>query len=509
MSNTPQRLNLKILDGLPERVEYKPPAGKDLGVGIVHLGIGAFHRAHQAVYTDDVMALEGGDWKITGVSLRSAGVRDQLQPQDCLYTLVEMDENGMSTRIISSISEVLVAPENPQAVIDAMSRESCKIISLTITEKGYCHHPATGRLNREHPEIAHDLNNPASPRTAIGFIVAALRERRPRVEQDEADIPTILCCDNLPNNGRVLKKIVVEYALLVDEGLGHWIERNVSFPNTMVDRIAPAIDDDDVAMLANTTGYIDRGMVKTEVFKQWVIEDSFTADRPAWEKTGAMMVSDVEPFESAKLRLLNGSHSALAYLGFLNGYEYVHQVVGNADFYAYLEQLMACEILPTLEGPDGLDLSIYVQSLLHRYANHYLQHKTYQIAMDGSQKLPQRLLHTIEDRLKTGAAIDRLVLAVAAWIRYSLGFDQQGEAIEVQDPLADRFREIEQSRYSPETNLHDIHGLLDDYLAIDQVFDQSLAENPVFRERLCFWLSHLLANGVSTTLKVMLTNCKP
>ena len=509
--NKPHRLNPDILNQLPASVSYQLPADrgdKPAGVGIVHLGIGAFHRAHQAVYTNDVMTLEGGDWRILGVSLRSAGVRDQLQPQGGLYTLVEMDETGITPRVISSIDSVLVAPENVQAVIDALVSPACKVISLTITEKGYCHHPATGRLNQQHPDIVYDLKNTSTPRTAIGYIAEALRLRRNLMAEKIADIPTILCCDNLPNNGHVLKKIVVEYASLLEPELGQWINKHVAFPNTMVDRIVPATSEEDINLLVESYGYVDQGMVKAEAFKQWVIEDNFTAGRPNWEQVGVTIVADVEPFEAAKLRLLNGTHSALAYLGFLAGYDYVHEVVADSVFAQYLDQLMQREIIPTLAAPEGMDLSVYARSLLARYANHRLQHKTYQIAMDGSQKLPQRLLHTIADRLDAGESIDHLAFAVAGWLRYSLGFDERGESILVQDPLSETFAKIEQSHYTADDNLHDINGLLTDYLAIDKIFDCSLASNSIFRERLCFWLSQILANGVSTALNILMVEAK-
>lgn len=498
------RLNPSVLSQLPDAVSYQPPAGQALGVGIVHLGIGVFHRAHQAVYTDDVMALDGGDWRILGVSLRSATVRDQLQPQAGLYTLVEMDESGVRQRIVSAVDQVLVAPENVQAVLDALVSLSCKIVSLTITEKGYCHHPASGRLNQQHPDIQHDLNNASKPRTAIGLITEALRLRR----AEGGALPTILCCDNLPDNGHVLKGIVCEYASLLDAELGRWIEQNVAFPNTMVDRISPATNQEDIDSLLDSCGYLDLGMVKTEAFKQWIIEDNFTGGRPNWEKAGATLVDDVAPFEAAKLRLLNGSHSALAYLGFLGGYEYVHEVVADRDFYQYLDQLMQQEIIPTLAAPQGMDLGVYARSLLARYGNHRLQHRTYQIAMDGSQKLPQRLLCTIADRLAVGESIDHLVFAVAGWLRYSLGYDEQGETVQVQDPLSEIFAGIERRHYSAEDNMHDINGLLDDYLAIDKLFDSNLAESQIFRERLCFWLSQLLSNGVAVALKILMAETK-
>ncbi len=474
---------------------------KSRGYGIVHLGIGAFHRAHQAVYTDDILAKEGGDWKILAVSLRSAGVRDQLQSQDCLYTVVEMDKTETAYRIIGSVGDVLVAPESPQAVIDAMIDQNCRIISLTITEKGYCHDPATGRLNQQHPDIVHDLANPKQPKSAIGFIVEAIRCRR----EQGLPVATVMCCDNLPNNGATLKQIILDYASLIDEQLAQWIDQQVPFPNTMVDRIVPATQEEDIQQLQQTYGYNDLGMVKTERFTQWVIEDNFASGRPNWEAVGAMLVDDVEPFELAKLRLLNGTHSSLAYLGFLAGYEYVHQVVADKDFLKFLRQLMLEEIAPTLQAPAGMDLTAYADSLLERFANPGLNHKTYQIAMDGSQKLPQRLLGTLRDRLAAEQSIDYLSLAIAGWMRYVMAFDEKGDDIPVQDPMAEVLKTVEQDSYDTEEKLLDIHKLVDGYLSMSEIFGSDLLANTHFKERVSYWLGHILANGVAITLKIFLT----
>ncbi|MGL6160699.1 SMP-30/gluconolactonase/LRE family protein [Microbulbifer sp.] len=469
-----------------------------LDYGIVHLGIGAFHRAHEAAYTDKLMAQQGGDWKIIGVSLRSAGVRDQLNPQNGLYTLVEMDGESINRHVIGAVSQVLVAPEDPGAVLEAMVSERCKIISLTITEKGYCLLPASGLLNERHPGIVHDLADPERPETAIGFIVEALRRRRAA----RASIPTILCCDNLPNNGSTLKQIVVGFARLRDAGLGDWIEANVSFPNTMVDRIVPATREEDIAQLQQDCDYLDLGLVKTEAFSQWVIEDEFTAGRPDWNKVGANFVRDVAPFELAKLRLLNGTHSTLAYLGYLAGYEYVHQVLADPEFARFLRGLMEKEIAPTLTAPEGMDLNDYVDALLTRFANANLQHRTYQIAMDGSQKLPQRLLGTLRDRLACGGSIEHLSLAIAGWIRYVMAFDQRGDPIDVQDPMAGRLERVARDSEDKSGRLVNVDTLVAGYLAISDIFGEDLAENRHFSERVTYWLSHILANGVGTTIKI-------
>ena len=472
---------------------------KDCQIGIVHLGIGAFHRAHQAVYTHQYMAQSGDThWFIAGVSLRSAGVRDQLAPQDGLYTVKASSVQGEQTELVQSVATVLVAPEDPQAVLCLMAAKNTKIISLTVTEKGYCHDPATGNLNASHPGVQADLKNLSAPTTAIGYLVASLKTRF----DNDLPVPTILCCDNLPDNGHTLRSIILQFAALVDTSLADWIKNLVPFPNTMVDRIVPATTEQDIAKLAEQQGYVDLGMVKTEAFSQWIIEDNFAQGRPQWENVGAMLVKDVTPFEHAKLRLLNGAHSALAYAGYLNGFQHVHQVMQDNDFVTFLRQMMEKEIAPTLTAPPGMSIDSYINELLQRFSNPALHHKTYQIAMDGSQKLPQRLLHTIEERLMNQCEVECLSFAVACWLRYTMAFDLKGDPIEVQDPLADELVAIQQAHF------YQIDDLIQGYLAFDKVFSQRLHDSTHFRERLGYWLSYILANGIAPALKSLLLEVK-
>ena len=491
---TQERLRLSHI---PDCYAAQPP-GRQGAVTpkIVHLGIGAFHRAHQAVYTDEFnkQFAESDPWYSVGVSLRSASVAEQLNPQDGLYSVIKSSSQGSNLQLISSVSGVIVAPEDPAAVVDLLTKESTAIISLTITEKGYCHDPATGDLNQQHPDIQHDLENISAPKTAIGFIVSALSQRRHQGLQP----PTILCCDNLPENGSTLKKIVTQFAQLVDETLAKWIETNVCFPNTMVDRIVPATTKIDLEDIESNHHFQDLGMVKTEEFSQWVIEDKFSSSRPAWEKVGAIIADDVVPYENAKLRLLNGAHSAIAYLGYLLDYEYVHEAMQDSIFVSYLKRMMHCQIMPTITPPKGLALERYINELLARFSNSSLNHRTYQIAMDGSQKMPQRLLHTIESRLESGEPIDYLCFAVAGWLRYSMGFNQKGDEIIVQDPMADELLAIRKEHFD------NIDVLLENYLALSQVFSAKLRESDLFKDRLRFWLSAILANGVYTAMKVLL-----
>ena len=413
-----------------------------LGAGIVHLGLGAFARAHLAAFTDDALAIgprgEPASWGITGVSLRHPDQRDQLAPQDGLYTALSRDGAGVRAAIVGCVRSVLVAPEDPAAVIGAMVDPACRIVSLTVTEKGYCHDPASGRLDLTHPDIRHDLSNPDTPRSAAGFIVTALERRMAQ----GAGPFTVLCCDNLPNNGRLLGGLVRDFAAARSGRLAAWIEANGAFPATMVDRIVPAATDDDRAAALALTGLHDAAPVSHEPFRQWVIEDCFVDDaRPDWGAVGAQFVTDVAPFEHMKLRLLNAAHSALAYLGYLAGHETIADTVADPALRDYVRALWASEIIPVVAPPPGVDLNGYAGELLERFANPAIRHRTWQIAMDGSQKLPQRLLETVRARLAGGMPVPRLALAVAAWIRYVGGTDEAGGPIDVRDPLADRLRE--------------------------------------------------------------------
>jgi fructuronate reductase len=491
-------MSIKRLDkSLVEQLELvtKPENNKKSIKQIVHLGLGAFHRAHQAIYTEKANNTATNDhWNIIGVSLRSSSVRDQLVPQDGFYSVTETDITGNTHRVVSVIQNVLVAPETPSAVLIAMGEINTEIVSLTITEKGYCHDPSSGNLDVNNSDIQYDLEHLDTPRTAIGFLVSSLKSR-----YEKGDAPfTVLCCDNLPSNGKTLGKIIIQFSQKIDQGLADWISQKVSFPNTMVDRIVPATTEADIAELAEQANYQDLAMVKTERFSQWVIEDNFVSGRPAWETVGASLVMDVEPFENAKLRLLNGAHSSLAYLGYLRGYDYVHQVMEDEDLTVFLKYMMQKEIVPTIAPPQGLNLVKYSEQLLQRFTNPALKHRTYQIAMDGSQKMPQRLLHSIEDKLESYAPFDSLCFAVAGWLRYTMAFDMKGESIEVQDPLADELLKIK------EQNIQDINMLIDGYLSFGKVFSSTLKNSTIFRQKLTYWLGIILDSGVQKAIQRLL-----
>ena len=460
-------------------------------VGIVHLGAGAFFRAFGAVYTADAMRSDGGDWGVTAVSLRSATVRDALKPQGCAYHSVTLDAKGSQIDRIEVIEDILVAPENPQAVLNAMANPDVKIVSLTVTEKGYCHNPASGELRLDHPDIVHDLAHSNVPRSAVGFLVSALSMRRDAGQ----GAFTVLSCDNLPDNGALTRNVVLAFANKVSPDLAVWIKTHARFPATMVDRITPATTDADIAMVASRTGYLDQGCVLHEPFRQWVIEDDFVGGhRPAWNASGAQFVQDVRPFETMKLRCLNGTHSALAYLGYLAGYETISDTATDPAFAAYLDRLWKREIIPTVPVPEGEDLARYCRNLKDRYQNQNIRHRTWQIAMDGSQKLPQRILGTIADNLDAGRPIGGLALAVAGWMRYVGGVDEAGQVIDVRDPMSKRLKAVSNAQSDPA-------GKVANLLQLRDIFPAELAENPVFASAVTSAYADLVAKGAKVAVR--------
>ncbi len=487
------RLSDATLAALPAGVRHPGYNRTALATGIVHLGLGAFHRAHQAVYTDAAIAAGDTRWGILGASLRAADTRDALVPQDGLYTVAVRSAEGEALRVIGALRGVLVGPEDPAALIAAMADPAVRIVSLTVTEKGYCHDPATGTLNEDHPDIRHDLAHPGAPRSAPGYIVEALARRR------AAGVPafTVLTCDNLPANGHTNGRVVSRLAAMRDGDLGRFVAQEVAFPSTMVDRIVPATTDDDRARVAAALGVRDAWPVMTEPFSQWVIEDRFPGGRPDWAAQGAELVADVAPFETMKLRLLNGAHSSLAYLGYLAGRETVADAMALAPLAVHVRRLMDEEAGPTLNLPPGADVEGYKDRLVARFRNPALRHRTWQIAMDGSQKLPQRLLGTIRDRLAAGAPIPRLALGVAAWMRYVAGTDEAGRPIDVRDPLSADLR-----RRADEAG-PDAARLAPALMAVEAIFGPDLPRDPRFTVPVTRALESLITHGVARTLETL------
>ena len=481
----PVRLSAGHCDALHPSVRLPAYDRGRTGTGIVHLGVGAFMRAHLAVYTDDALAHADGDWGIAGVSLRRPDVREALAPQDCLYTVAVADSDSTVLRLVTSIKSIQVAPEDPARIVDLIADPATRIVTLTVTEKGYGITPDGGKLDRQNAAISADLDDLSAPQSTLGFIVAGLLRRR----ETGAGPLTLLSCDNLPHNGKRLRAAVNEFVESAAPGLAAWLADNVTFPSTMVDRIVPATTPADIDRATAATGVLDLAHVRTEPFTQWVIEDNFAAGRPAWDAAGALFVDDVAPYETAKLRLLNGPHSALAYLGYLAGFEYVHEAMQHAAFARFLGGLMRDEISPVTPAPSGMEHGDYIPALLARFANASLNHRTWQIAMDGSQKLPQRLLNTVRDRLGAAMPVDGLCLAIAGWMRYGLGRDEVGKPIDVSDPMAAGFRAIGESAGGRAADI--VAG----YLGIREVFGTDLPAATRFVAGLEEQLGRLMEHG--------------
>lgn len=474
---------LKDLSGLAATAVPPTYDRGQLHSGILHLGPGAFFRAHVAPFTEDAIAVGGGDWGIEVASLRTPDVADHLNEQNGLYTILVRDTATTTAQVIGAVLRAHVAPRDPAALLERLSDPAIRVVSLTVTEKAYGVDPATGGLDLSHPDIAADLANPHAPRGAVGYLVEGLSRRR----QKGIAPFTPLCCDNLPGNGAVLRRLVLDFAGRVDPALGRWIEDNVPFPSTMVDRITPASTDDTYRDAERLTGRKDLAAIETEPFTQWVIEDRFANGRPAWDKAGALMVEDVSPYEKMKLRMLNGSHSLLAYLGFIQGHEFIRDVMDDAALAALARRHMEAAAA-TLDPVPGIDLDDYAPQLIARFANKAIAHRTYQIAMDGTQKLPQRLLEPATEALARGDTAETYALAVAAWMRYAVGEDRNGNRYELRDPRAaeigERLRDVPRNGQAVAEALFALPGL----------FPAALRSHPAWKDNVVAKLDVLLRN---------------
>jgi fructuronate reductase len=426
------RLSERALASLPASVirsAYDPSCTR---IGIVHIGVGAFHRAHQAVYIDDLLA-DHPDWAICGVSLHSTEVGHALTPQDGIYSVLLLGETSR-LRVIGSIRELLCAREQPATVLARLADPAVRLVTLTITEKGYC--LAGEDLDLSHPDITHDLAAPETPRSAIGYLVAGLRMRR----QLGLNPYTVLSCDNLADNGLRLRRAVLQYAQHVDARLADWIETKVAFPCSMVDSITPATDDALRERVQHELGYADAWPIQRETYAQWVIEDRFCNDRPPFERAGVTLSQDIAGYDRAKLRLLNGAHSSLAYLGSLMDIETVADAMREPLLAGFVEYLMRDAIASVITLPASLDAHTYIDAILERFRNPAIRHRLLQIAWDGSQKLPVRLLGTVTEALAAGRTIAALCLPIAAWMHFVRRQAQRGVALV--DPLDDTLRAI-------------------------------------------------------------------
>ncbi|SES86061.1 mannitol dehydrogenase family protein [Geodermatophilus poikilotrophus] len=437
MTATPlQETTLTALPAPVRRPAYDRAAA---GSGVVHLGVGGFHRSHQAVYFDRLLARGHGEWGITGVGVLPAdrGLHEALRAQDGLYTLVLKHPTGaIEPAVVGSLLRLLLVDDDPAAVLAAMASPSTHLVTMTITEGGYSTEKSTGRF-RPDDALRADLTAP-HPRTAFGLLSAALRRRR------DAGTPpfTVVSCDNVENNGALARRTLVEFARLQDAGTGDdlagWIDRHVAFPSSMVDRITPVTTDDDRRRLADEAGIADRWPVVAEPYLQWVLEDSFSDARPPLEEAGVQLVDDVRPYELGKLRLLNAGHQVMSYLGYLAGHRRVDEVMTDPLFVELVDRYMREEATPTLPPVPGTDLAAYRAVLLDRFANPAVSDTLARNCAEGSERIATFVLPVVRDQLRTGGPIDVAVLAVAAWARYATGEDEGGGRIEVVDARLDR-----------------------------------------------------------------------
>jgi mannitol 2-dehydrogenase len=438
----PQPLNSRTLPYWNGRLPVPAYDRNLVTPGVVHIGVGGFHRAHLAMYHDRMMNDGMGlDWGICGVGVLAADRKMQqaLDAQDGLYTLVLKHSDGTyEPRVIGSIVEYLFAPDSPEAVIEKMAAEPTRIVSLTVTEGGYNVSDITGEFDAANPDVVGDLAPGAVPRTTFGLITEALRRRR-----DRGLAPfTVVSCDNLPGNGQLSKRVFTAFARLRNPELGDWIEGTVRFPNSMVDRITPVTTDADRAEVADRFGIDDRWPVVCEPFVQWVLEEDFAAGRPPYADAGVQLVGQVEPYELMKLRLLNGSHQAMCYFAYLAGYRLVHEAAQDRLFQAFLLGYMDQEATPTLPPVPGVDLAGYKHTLLERFANPQIRDTIARLCAQSSDRIPKFLLPVIREQLATGGEIKRSAAVVASWARYAEGVDEQGETIDVVDRYRDRLTSL-------------------------------------------------------------------
>ncbi|MBP5975446.1 mannitol dehydrogenase family protein [Brasilonema sp. CT11] len=481
------KLNETSLSRLGNNVRVPNYDRHQITNGIVHIGVGGFHRAHQALYLDNYFHQNSGsEWGLCGVGLLEFDkrMRDALNSQDCLYTLVERSPEGDRARVIGAITQYLFAPDNRQAVIDTLADPKCRIVTLTITEGGYYYIEGSGEFDANHPTIQYDLQHPDEPIGVYGFLTAALDRRR---QQGLAPF-TVLSCDNLQGNGNIARKMLSAFAQMQNPELGRWVGEQVAFPNCMVDRITPATTAPDIKMVAEQFNIDDAFPVVAEPFLQWVVEDNFCAGRPDWESVGVQMTSDVHPYEMMKIRLLNASHLLIGYLGSLAGYTYVHEVMADQLIRQAVDHLMA-EVTPTLQPVPGIDLDNYKNTLIERFANPKIRDQLPRLCLNSSAKMPKFVLGSLRDALQQEGAIDYISLTIAAWFRYLNGQDDQGNPIAIDDPIADILTQLARSSgFDPKP-----------LLSLSQIFGD-LSQSSRFVESVSNHLHKLYQFGAKQTL---------
>lgn len=491
-NTTATAVSKALLKDAPKNVSCPTYDRDKVTEGILHIGVGGFHRSHQALYIEDLLESHGvKDWAICGVGImpQDASMNKALNDQDTLYTLVERSGKDSSARIIGSLKSYVFGYENPEIVFEKMADPSIKIVSLTATEGGYCFNQGTGELDFDNKGIQNDLNNPTRPQTIFGYLAEGLDRRR------KAGVTpfTVLSCDNLQGNGHVAKSTLLAFCNKKDPELAKWIDKNVSFPNCMVDRITPATTDAERQFVRESYGLEDGFPVVAEPFKQWVIEDTFCNGRPALEKVGVQFTKDVAPYEKMKIRLLNASHSAMGYLGYLCGYRYIYEIAQAPEFIPYIKSLMDDEVTPLVGQVEGVNLAEYKQSLMERFANETIKDQALRICLDGSSKLPKFILPSIVEQLDRNGPIRKLTLCVASWMRFLNGKDEQGAEIPIQDPQADRLTGVTKKSKDPKAllELTDIFG--------------DLGKNERFVKELELLVNMLYEKGAQATLKFVMT----
>jgi fructuronate reductase len=484
-------LGLATLARLPEQSRPLVRPG-DVPAGIVHLGLGAFHRAHQAVYTEEAIAAGGGDWGIVGVAPRSASVVADLAAQDRLFSVTTMSGADAGTRVVGALAGVRHAAADPGAVVALLADPGVLVVTLTVTEKGYRLDPSTGRLTVD-ADLRADLTTPRAPVTIPGLLLRGLLAR---FRADTGPL-AVLSCDNLPSNGRRVQSLMEQVRALLPgdtTAFGEWLGASVTFPGSMVDRIVPASTPETLALAATALGTRDLAGVHGEPYRQWVIEDRFPGGRPAWELAGALLTDDAGPWERLKVRTLNGVHSAIAYLGAVAGRETIAAALQIPGMRAAMARFVAEDVAGSLHPPEGVSVVDYGDSVLDRFADPAIAHRTRQVAMDGTQKLPQRVLHTIADRRAAGATPRWAALVVAAWMRYAQGTADDGRALPLDDPLADLIRERLAAAGSAPA------GVAEALFGLDAVFPAALAADETVRALVVEWLTALDKHGVEATL---------
>ncbi|MER9595466.1 mannitol dehydrogenase family protein [Mesorhizobium sp. M0244] len=480
-----ETLGPALLSRLPSAVQKPSYDRTALTPGMAHIGVGAFHRCHQAEYTDDLLSHRFDRWGVVGLNIRPPNLSETLGRQGGLYTRLIREDDKVEARVIGSIVSVVDSQESSAPALDVLASAGIDMVTLTVTEKGYCHIPSNGELDVAHPDIVHDLVNRQTPRSVPGILARALELRM----ASHGRPVTLLSCDNIPTNGVILANVVQAIAARRGDGLADWIAANVAFPSAMVDRIAPATSEADIETVEQRFGYRDAAVVVGEPFRQWVIEQKFAGRVPRWDLVGASFVDDVTPFEHLKMRVLNGAQTTLATLGVLAGHEHTSDAIADPLLGTFVRRMLVEETLPTLAPVPGVSPQAYVEQSLGRLRNTAIRHRNHQIATDGSQKIVQRLLNPIRERLRRGESIALLSIPVAGWMAYLIKASARfGRSWEVSDPYADKVAQIADAVGA------DAKALADGILAIDTIFDPGLAANENFRTTIVTALDGLLSN---------------